>query len=369
MAGVHGVCALPATGKFMRRLLLCLLIASGAGLAPPARASECMDGAIGVERIVEIDTRTGPLFGAISRQPKEASFLRPREVVLTFDDGPSPWVTTSILKTLAAHCTRATFFAVGKMAVAYPDVVRDVLDQGHTVGTHTWSHPFNLPGMKKEKALKEIEDGFAAITAAAGQQIAPFFRFTGLRDSAPLLSYLAERGIASFTVDVVSDDSFIKDPEELVRVTLRRVEQANGGIILFHDIKSITAKALPKILEGLRTRGFKVVHMRPQQPLTMAETDIDRFAARVEKNLSEAYKGPRLIPFYGAISALREDSGSEPLPEPPYDGPPVSLIAPGSEGATPASSSRTQATLGRDNSTPAAKLAFPIDMDDRKQPR
>lgn len=352
----------------MRRLLTCLLIALGTGLPLPAHASPCMDGAIGVERIVEIDTSTGPLFGTISRQPRQAGFLGPREVVLTFDDGPSPWVTTSILKTLAEHCTRATFFAVGKMAVAYPDVVREVIDQGHTVGTHTWSHPFNLPRMKKEKAIQEIEDGFAAITAAAGQQIAPFFRFTGLRDSASLLTHLAERGVASFTVDVVSDDSFIKDAQELVQVTLRRVEQANGGIILFHDIKSGTAKALPKILEGLKARGFKVVHMRARNPLQMAGADIDRFAGRVANNLSEAHKGPRLIPFYGAIATLREDSGSGPIPEPPYDGPPVSLITPGFE-ITPASSTSLPATTGSTDTTPAAGLAFPIDTDDGNQSR
>lgn len=366
MAGVHGGRALAVltTGKFMQRLLICLVIALGTGLPIPAHASRCVDGAIGVERIVEIDTSTGPLFGAISRQPRQARFLGPREVVLTFDDGPSPWVTTSILKTLAEHCTRATFFAVGRMAVAYPDVVREVLEQGHTVGTHTWSHPFNLPRMKKEKAIQEIEDGFAAITAAAGQEVAPFFRFTGLRDSAPLLTHLADRGVASFTVDVVSDDSFIKDPQELVQVTLRRVEQANGGIILFHDIKSGTAKALPKILEGLKARGFKVVHMRPRQPLTMAEADVDKFAGRVARNLSEAHKGPRLIPFYGAISTLREDSGSGPVPEPPYDGPPVSLITPGSETAIPASST---ATTGSTDATPAAEMAFPIDIDEPAQ--
>lgn len=350
------------------RLLICLLIALGAGLAAlPARASQCTDGAIGVERIVEIDTSTGPLFGAISKQPKQARFLGPREVVLTFDDGPSPWVTTSILKSLAAHCTRATFFVVGKMAVAYPDIVRDVMDHGHTLGTHTWSHPFNLPRLKKEKAHQEIEEGFAAAAAAAGQHVAPFFRFTGLRDSPALLAYLGNRGVASFTVDVVSDDSFIKDPDELVRVTLRRVEQANGGIILFHDIKSGTAKALPKILDGLKARGFKVVHMRPQHPFAGDDAAIGKFTARVAKNLSDAHKAPRLIPFYGAISAVREDNGSAPLLEPPYDGPPVSLIRPGQPSAQGGNSTplRTNSIV---DDTPT-DLAFPFDPDEPDQTR
>lgn len=316
------------------RLLGCQLVALCVGLtAAPVLASECADNpdAIGVERIVEIDTSTGPLFGAISKQHKEARFLGPKEVVLTFDDGPSPWVTKPILKILAEHCTLASFFPVGKMAVAYPDVVRDVLDQGHTVGSHTWSHPFNLPAMRPEKAHREIDDGFAAIAAAAGRDIAPFFRFTGLRDSKTLLAYLAERGIASFTVDVVSDDSFIKDWRELVEVTLRRVEYSNGGIILFHDIKSATVKALPHILAELKARGYKVVHMRPRQALEVPPEETAKFAGKITANLSEADRGPRLMPFYGAVAVLREHSGDEPLPELPYNGPPVTLITPGSE--------------------------------------
>ncbi|MEO1545062.1 MAG: polysaccharide deacetylase family protein, partial [Pseudomonadota bacterium] len=90
--------------------------------------------AIGVSRIIEIDANTGPLFGVITKQKQEPSFLGPKEVVLTFDDGPVPWITGPILETLAAHCTRATFFSVGKMAIAYPKTLQAVAKAGHTVG-------------------------------------------------------------------------------------------------------------------------------------------------------------------------------------------------------------------------------------------
>lgn len=348
------------------RLLNCQLIALCIGLfATPAIASTCANNpeAIGLARIVEIDTSSGPLFGAITKQPKQESFLGPKEVVLTFDDGPSPWVTTAILKVLAEHCTRASFFHVGKMAIAYPDLVRDVLDQGHTVGTHTWSHPFNLPAMNAERAHSEIDDGFAAVTAAAGRNIAPFFRFTGLRDSKPLLAYLRKRGIATFTVDVVSDDSFISDWQDLVEVTLRRVTRANGGIILFHDIKPATAKALPHILAGLKSRGFKVVHMRPRHSLEVPDSAIEKFAGRVALNLSEARREerPQLMPFYGAVAALRESRGDEPLPKLPDDGPPVTVIVPEDPaGGADASTTPVDATAGS-ASAPAADPATVAD--------
>ncbi|MFN3868192.1 MAG: polysaccharide deacetylase family protein, partial [Hyphomicrobiaceae bacterium] len=209
-------------------------------------------GGLGVARIVEIDTAAGPLFGKITKEEKEASFLQPKEVVLTFDDGPMPWITRSILDTLDRFCTKATFFSVGRMALAYPQSLRDVLDRGHTLGGHTWSHPLNLKRLKPERAIDEIERGFAAISIASGGRTSPFFRFPGLSDNAAMLAALQKRGIASFTVDVVSDDSYISDPDRLTRVTLERLEAQRGGIMLFHDIKPATAKALPGILAELQ---------------------------------------------------------------------------------------------------------------------
>src|SRR5512145_308781 len=99
--------------------------------------------ALGVARTVEIDTRGGPWLGG---QHGDPDLLRPGEVVLTFDDGPAPLTTRPILAALAAECTKATFLMIGKMAAAYPEIVREVAAAGHTVGTHTWSHP-NLASM------------------------------------------------------------------------------------------------------------------------------------------------------------------------------------------------------------------------------
>ena len=145
-----------------------------------AQACGARDGGLAVSRVVEIDASSGPLFGDITSQIKEASFLKPKEVVLTFDDGPMPWVTSSILDTLDRFCTKATFFSVGKMAMAYPSMLRKVVERGHTLGGHTWSHPLNLKRLKIDKAMAEIEKGMAAVSLASGGRAAPFFRFPGL---------------------------------------------------------------------------------------------------------------------------------------------------------------------------------------------
>ncbi|MCB1521443.1 MAG: polysaccharide deacetylase family protein [Hyphomicrobiaceae bacterium] len=275
-----------------------------------AKATSCdaKDGGLGVDRIVEIDTSTGPLYGALSRYEREKSFLAPKEVVLTFDDGPMPWITRSILDTLDRFCTKATFFSVGRMAVAYPQMVRDVLARGHTLGGHTWSHPLNLKRLKGDKAIDQIERGFAALALTSGGRVSPFFRFPGLSDNPTMLEALQKRGIATFTVDVVSDDSFIASPSRLAKVTVDRVVARNGGIVLFHDIKAATAKALPVILTELRQRGFKVVHMRSEamlKPLPELVAELQPLIAKKDPPRGGDVKRAAMLPFYGAVGPER----------------------------------------------------------------
>lgn len=272
------------------------------GIAPAgADCQNADDGAprLGVARIVEVDTSEGPVFGAMTKRPHE-ELLGPHEIVLSFDDGPMPWITRSILATLKRHCTRATFFSVGKMAIAYPGVLREELEKGHTVGTHTWSHPLNLNRLKSEAAVAEIDRGFAAVSAAAGHPIAPFFRFPGLSDSTFLVEQLSQRHVASFTVDVVSNDSFISDPARLTRETLAKVEANHGGIILFHDIKASTAKALPGILDALAERDYKVVHLVPKAAVEPNAQMVAGFEPQVAKQLDAKTK-TALMPFFGAV--------------------------------------------------------------------
>jgi peptidoglycan/xylan/chitin deacetylase (PgdA/CDA1 family) len=301
------------------------LIAAGAASQAPVRAEQaCADpqGALGVSRIVEIDAKTGPLYGAFTKYEKEDRFLGLKEVVLTFDDGPMPKYTKPILDALDKFCTKATFFYVGQMAQAYPDMVKEVMGRGHTVGTHTWSHPLNLRSLSLERATDQIERGFAAVALAAGQPIAPFFRFPGLSDSGPLLAHLQERNIAAFTVDVVSNDSYIGSPSRLAARTIDQVERQNGGIVLFHDIKASTAHALPTILTELKKRGYKIVHMRSKsvfEPLPALTAELEAKAAAAEAKKAGGKKGetvvvdkPKLLPFFAAIQATTLEAAIEP---------------------------------------------------------
>ena len=342
----------------MRKIIALALLALSAS---PASAADCDAAGTGlsVSRIVEIDATSGPLYGELTRYDKEQRFLAPKEVVLTFDDGPMPWITKSILDTLDRHCTKATFFSVGKMALAYPASVRDVLARGHTLGGHTHTHPLNIARLNTARAKDEIERGFAAIALAAGRPIAPFFRFPGLSDSPALLDHLQQRGIATFTVDVVSNDSFISDPGRLAARTLAEIERRQGGIVLFHDIKASTAKALPTILAELKARGYKLVHMRSRAPLVVSEPHETELRAKFAKTAAATPAPDKavLVPFYGSPALMRPDAegaGSGPVAA----GPAVTTLAPAPrqrlaavEPREPAPRSRAR-SLGRANVVP-----------------
>ena len=104
--------------------------------APPTAKVACANpNALGIGRTVEIDTTGGPGFGF--EHFKQLDFLRDHEVVLTFDDGPWPVNTPSVLKTLAEECTTGIFFPIGKHATYHPEILKQVAAAGHTIGAHT----------------------------------------------------------------------------------------------------------------------------------------------------------------------------------------------------------------------------------------
>ena len=257
----------------LKSAILAAFLLSGSTSFLAAKTTTCPgnDKALGVSRIVEIDTTGGPGFGL--QHYKAYDFLQPGEVVLTFDDGPLPGPTRKILAALAKHCTKAIFFPVGKLTAGYPEVLREVARAGHTIGSHTVTHA-NLAKKSKKKGIAEIEEGFSSVKAALGKPGAPFFRYPYLRDSKETIAYLGTRNIAVFSTDVDSLDFKTRNSKKLLKHVMRRLKQTGKGILLMHDINKNTARTLPAILKGLKAGGYKIVHLRAKAPVdTLAEYD------------------------------------------------------------------------------------------------
>jgi peptidoglycan/xylan/chitin deacetylase (PgdA/CDA1 family) len=240
--------------------------------------------ALGISRTVQIDTTGGPGFGM--SQYREYDFLQPGEVVLTFDDGPWPVTTPAILAALNAECLNATFFPIGKHAIWHPGILKQVVAQGHTVGSHTWSHQ-NLAHKTQQEAKDEIEKGMSAVAMMAGSPIAPFFRFPQLRQTAELKAYLRERNVSAFSIDIDSEDFKIRKPDALVASVMTKLKKTGKGIILMHDLHKWTAAALPDLLTQLKEGGYKVVHVQAKYTLvTLPDYDAAIAADKAVKTSS-----------------------------------------------------------------------------------
>jgi peptidoglycan/xylan/chitin deacetylase (PgdA/CDA1 family) len=221
--------------------------------------------ALGVERVVEIDTTGAPGFGF--QNFKAYDFLKDHEVVLTFDDGPWPGNTERVLKALADECTKAMFFPIGKHAGWHPEILKKDIAAGMTVGSHTWSHK-DLTKMSFEEAKNEVEMGIAAVSVASGDKpIAPFFRFPALRMPPEILKYLAARNIAIMSTDWDTFDFKARRPEQVLHSVQERLTKHGKGIILMHDFQHATSEAVPQILSWLKQNKFKIVQVVAKKPL------------------------------------------------------------------------------------------------------
>jgi peptidoglycan/xylan/chitin deacetylase (PgdA/CDA1 family) len=250
---------------------LFVLIALAAPAA--AHAADCARAdALGTSRVMTVDPASTPRVG-LKHFPQTLP-LADKEVVLTFDDGPLPPMTTKVLDALKAECVRATFFLIGRNARANPAVVRRIAAEGHTIGHHTWSHRI-LNTISDASARQEIGKGIAAVEDALHGRTTetpstPFFRFPGFASNKALLDQLEKQGIAVFGADLWASDWNAMTPEQELQQVTTRVQHARRGIILMHDIRGQTVAMLPSFLRWLKANGYKVVHIAPRGHVTAA---------------------------------------------------------------------------------------------------
>ncbi|WP_439409857.1 polysaccharide deacetylase family protein [Bradyrhizobium sp. DASA03076] len=258
---------------FRARSWTVLLLGSLTIASPAAFAADCPGhpDALGTSRTLVVDPHEHPRIGTM--QYRETLPLRDHEVVLTFDDGPLPKYSNQVLQILAGECIKATFFIIGQQAKANPEGVRKLVAAGHTVGTHSMTHPLTMDRMPIDKAEAEINGGIEWTSAAMTDpsKLAPFFRIPGLMRADGVENYLISRGIQVWSADFPADDWRHVSPDRVYQLAVQRLEAKGKGILLLHDIQPRTVAALPKIIRDLKARGYRIVHVVPataDQPAT-----------------------------------------------------------------------------------------------------
>jgi len=201
--------------------------------------------------------RNSPLFG-----PALGKIGSDRKVVaLTFDDGPNPDATPSILDTLREKKVRATFFILGSHAERWPELVRRISHEGHQIGNHGYFHR-KLQFKSPFYVSRDIRLGIRAIKRA-GAPAPRYFRAPhGFRSpwTTPIASSYGERTVG-WSLGVWDSDR--PGVDEIVKRTLEGVEP--GSIILLHDgdgynpdgDRTQTAAALPQIIDRLKEQGYE----------------------------------------------------------------------------------------------------------------
>lgn len=193
------------------------------------------------------------LFGRVMRRlyPDYIWRIEDRNgLYLTFDDGPTPGVTEWILSTLKRYDAKATFFVLGKNAEMYPDLYQRILDEGHKIGNHTYSHQKGW-GMSLERYIEDVD-------LAAGLLHTELFRPPYAYVTPSQIRAVGQRYKVIMWNVLSRDYSFALTPEKCARGVVKHIEA--GDIVCFHDSEKSfrnMSYALPRTLERAKELGLK----------------------------------------------------------------------------------------------------------------
>jgi cellulose synthase/poly-beta-1,6-N-acetylglucosamine synthase-like glycosyltransferase/peptidoglycan/xylan/chitin deacetylase (PgdA/CDA1 family) len=196
----------------------------------------------------------------------------PGLIALTFDDGPDPEWTPAILDILKSENVSATFFIIGKNGQAYPDLMRRIVNEGHELGNHTFTHPNlgEIPGSLTELELNATQRLIESETGRSTVLFRPPYFGDAEADKPQEVepALLAQQlGYLMVGVRIDPDDWRLPvTPDEIVERTIQRAQDNNsetrGQVVLLHDSggdRSATIEALPRLIQELRQRGFRFV--------------------------------------------------------------------------------------------------------------
>ena len=232
----------------------------------------------------------------------------PRDLALTFDDGPDPKWTPLILDALKRDNVKATFFVIGVEAEQFPGLVKRMYDEGHEIGNHTWTHPdiSNISRRFMSVEMNLPERWFSAHIGVHPLYFRPPYSVDQEPDTADQVRPLEiTQSLGYITIGNKIDPNDWKDnprptAEQIVQDTLSQLDEKPGtyercdphpcgNIILLHDgggNRSETVRALPMIARELRARGYNLVPVSALLHKASADVmppipDSERWSARV----------------------------------------------------------------------------------------
>lgn len=177
-------------------------------------------------------------------------------IAMTFDDGPHVENTPRLLKMLAQRNIKATFFVVGECANEHPEIMKRIVEEGHEIGNHSWSHPL-LSKMGEETVLSQLQRTHDVIVATTG--VAPTLMRPPYGGFTPNQRNWANKKW-DYKIILWDVDPLDWKYRNAARVESEILKQTvPGSIVLSHDIHKTTVDAMPATLDALIAKGFKFV--------------------------------------------------------------------------------------------------------------
>lgn len=177
-------------------------------------------------------------------------------VFLSFDDGPSEQFTPIVLDVLKRNEIKALFFCIGQHAELYPGLVKQISDEGHRIGNHTFSHDWRNSYKSSGVTEAEINHTNDIIFKIIGHKTNLFRPPFGITNPS-IAKALKSTGLHSIGWDIRSFDTISNDPEKLVQRITDRLRP--GSIILLHDNREITSRILNELIETIQNKGYKIL--------------------------------------------------------------------------------------------------------------
>ena len=235
-----------------------------------------------------------------------------KQIALTFDDGPDPIFTPKILDILKANNVQATFYVIGEQVQKYPEIARRIVDEGHTIGNHTFTHPHSSL-INPETLINEIIATNIIIKSKAGVD-AKYFRVpyndiqsyeTNIDTQILQIAQSSNLVLAGFDMD--PRDWEVNNKDEIISNTLE-IAKNGGGQLLLHDAggdRSSTALALPVIIEKLKESGIKLVstdELVKTSKLDDSNAVLDRYLDKVETINKNWFDTPTIEKNIGGLA-------------------------------------------------------------------
>ncbi|MBC3757204.1 polysaccharide deacetylase family protein [Hyunsoonleella sp. SJ7] len=174
-------------------------------------------------------------------------------VAITFDDGPHPEFTPKVLKLLDSFNAKASFFCIGKHIEAHPEIVKNTISKGHTIGNHTYSHSNSFGFFSTEKVTSELEKTNAVAKTVIGYSLKLYRPAFGITNP-NIKQALKTTGLQSIGWSKRSFDTTALNENQILSRITKNLKK--GDVILLHDTSQKTLNVLERLLLFLQERNY-----------------------------------------------------------------------------------------------------------------